>query len=195
VSGARAAGAEANQDSTASGRVQRNRARISRGTRADPFGALGLAPGRDLTDDDIRAAWRRIATATHPDRADGGDPERFAAAAAAYTALRTRSGRGEALADLTAGRRRAAARVQLPGQALRSFVARIRGGRRWRLLLRVLAVLAVSAAAILAARQAAATAVAAAGAAVPAVITGAVTWLIRTGRGDLAPPGSRGRPF
>ena len=49
----------------------------------------------------MHAAWRRIASATHPDREDGGDPERFAAAAAAYTVLRTRFGRGEALADLT----------------------------------------------------------------------------------------------
>ena len=69
---------------------------------ADPFAALGLPPRADLTDDDVRAAWRRIATATHPDRADGGDPGRFAVAAAAYTVLRTRSGRGEALADLAA---------------------------------------------------------------------------------------------
>ena len=69
---------------------------------ADPFAALGLAADADLSDDDVRAAWRRLAAATHPDRADGGDPARFATAAAAYTLLRTRSGRGEALADLTA---------------------------------------------------------------------------------------------
>ena len=68
---------------------------------AGPFSALGLPARPDLTDDDIRAAWRRIAAATHPDRADGGDPARFAAAAAAYTELRTRYGRGEAYADLT----------------------------------------------------------------------------------------------
>jgi hypothetical protein len=73
---------------------------------ADPFAALGLPARPDLTDDDIRAAWRRIAAATHPDRADGGDPARFAAAAAAYTELRTRYGRGEAYADLAAGNRR-----------------------------------------------------------------------------------------
>ena len=66
----------------------------------DPFAVLGLPARAGLTDDDVRAAWRRMATATHPDRADGGDPARFAAAAAAYTVLRTRSGRGEALADL-----------------------------------------------------------------------------------------------
>jgi hypothetical protein len=72
-------------------------------TTAGPFAALGLPARPDLTDDDIRAAWRRIAAATHPDRADGGDPARFAAAAAAYTDLRTRHGRGEAYADLPAG--------------------------------------------------------------------------------------------
>src|ERR1700747_908515 len=54
----------------------------------DPFRVLGLPARPDLTDDDIRAAWRRIAAATHPDRADGGDPARFAGAAAAYTELR-----------------------------------------------------------------------------------------------------------
>ena len=67
---------------------------------ADPFAALGLPAQPGLTDDEVRSAWRRAAAATHPDRADGGDPGRFAVAAAAYTVLRTRSGRGEALADL-----------------------------------------------------------------------------------------------
>ncbi len=78
----------------------------------DPFAALGLAASRDLTDDDVRAAWRRVAAATHPDRADGGDPAQFAAAASAYSDLRTRFGRNEALADLrtTARRPRSAGR-------------------------------------------------------------------------------------
>ena len=48
----------------------------------------------------MRAAWKRIAAATHPDREDGGDAARYAAAAAAYDTLRTSFGRGEALADL-----------------------------------------------------------------------------------------------
>jgi curved DNA-binding protein CbpA len=64
------------------------------------FDVLGLPVSSELTDDDVRAAWRRVAAATHPDRADGGDPAAFAAAAAAYTLLRTSSGRGEVLADL-----------------------------------------------------------------------------------------------
>lgn len=69
----------------------------------DPFAVLGLPALAELTDDDVRVAWRRIAAATHPDREDGGDPARFGAAAAAYALLRTSFGRGEALADLSAG--------------------------------------------------------------------------------------------
>jgi hypothetical protein len=69
----------------------------------DPFLVLGLPAQADQTDEDVRAAWRRIAAATHPDREDGGDPARFGAAAAAYSVLRTPFGRGEALADLSAG--------------------------------------------------------------------------------------------
>jgi curved DNA-binding protein CbpA len=68
--------------------------------RDDPFAALGLTARSGLSDEDVRAAWRRIAAATHPDREDGGDPARFAAAAAGYVTLRTDFGRGEALADL-----------------------------------------------------------------------------------------------
>jgi curved DNA-binding protein CbpA len=81
---------------------------MSRRREADPFATLGLPAQPGLGDDEVRAAWRRMAAATHPDRADGGDPARFAAAAAAYTTLRTRFGRGEALADLArpAGRPR-----------------------------------------------------------------------------------------
>jgi hypothetical protein len=73
--------------------------------RDDPFAVLGLPARAGLSDDDVRAAWRRIAAATHPDREDGGDPVRFGAAAAAYVMLRTSFGRGEALADLAAGHR------------------------------------------------------------------------------------------
>jgi hypothetical protein len=69
----------------------------------DPFALLGLPTRAGLSDDDVRAAWRRIAAATHPDREDGGDPARFGAAAAAYVALRTGFGRGETLADLGLG--------------------------------------------------------------------------------------------
>ena len=157
-----------------------------RGRRsADPFAALGLTAGPELTDDDIRAAWRRVAAAVHPDREDGGDAARFAAAAAAYTQLRTRFGRGEALADAQSARTpalgralRAGAVLRLPAAAVR-LAARIRRGRPARLALRVLATAAASAAAL---------AVAGSQPAGPALATGAVTWLVLTARRDLAPP-------
>ena len=61
----------------------------------NPFTALGLTPGPGLTDEDVRAAWRSAAAATHPDRADGGNPAAYAAAAAAYEQLRAPWGRSE----------------------------------------------------------------------------------------------------
>ena len=92
---------------------------------ADPFRALGLQPRPGLTDDEVHAAWRRTASATHPDREDGGDPQRFADAAAAYTALRTRFGRGEVLADLAPGRGVAT------GSERRRVPALLAGSRVW----------------------------------------------------------------
>jgi curved DNA-binding protein CbpA len=157
--------------------------------QADPFAVLGLAPRLDLTDDEVRVAWRRVAAATHPDREDGGDRQRFAAAAVAYAALRTGFGRGEARADLSAGAGSGGAASRRPsvrprfsrldaGRTAR-FAARVRGGRPRRLALRILAAVAASAAAV-----------AAAGfhPAMPALVTGAATWLACTVRGDLAPP-------
>jgi curved DNA-binding protein CbpA len=88
--------------------------------RDDPFALLGLPPRAGLTDDDVRAAWRRIAAATHPDREDGGDPARFGAAAAAYVLLRTTFGRGEALADLAEAGRPARVRRHARPAARRS---------------------------------------------------------------------------
>ena len=66
---------------------------------ADPFAALGLPVRNDLTNEQVRAAWRQIAAATHPDRPDGGDVARYTAAASAYAQLRTQWGRSEAYAD------------------------------------------------------------------------------------------------
>jgi curved DNA-binding protein CbpA len=175
-----------------------------------PFALLGLPASADLSDDDVRAAWRRLAAATHPDRADGGDPARFAAAAAAYTVLRTRSGRGEALADLTAptpppgpappepspgpdGSARppapsaagppaaglsTGARARLRTKA-RTLTTRLQHGRPARLLLRVVIAVVVSAGV---------AAVAGLQPATPALIVGAATWLLLTGRHDLASP-------
>ena len=152
---------------------------------ADPFSVLGLPARPEVGDDEVRAAWRRIAAATHPDRADGGDPARFAAAAAAYTTLRTRSGRGEALADLAT--RRPWAGVRRPGVpgwgrpllGLARLPARVRHGRPARLALRLAVVAAVTAAAVAVDGWMPAT---------PALITGVLTWLLLTARHDLAPP-------
>src|ERR1700693_4333599 len=66
----------------------------------NPFEILGLPERPDLDDETVRAAWRAIAAATHPDRADGGDLARYTAASAAYAELRTPWGRSEAYADL-----------------------------------------------------------------------------------------------
>lgn len=154
---------------------------------ADPFRVLGLEPRPDLTDDEVHAAWRRTASATHPDREDGGDPERFADAAAAYTVLRTRFGRGEVLADLTArppvtgsgGGRPVMA--GFPGQRLGGgtrLLARARRGRPARLALRIAAALAAAAAAVAAAGPHPAA---------PALVTGVATWLVLTARHDLTP--------
>ena len=171
-----------------------------------PFALLGLPASGGVTDQDVRAAWRRIAAATHPDRPDGGDPERFAAASAAYTALRTRSGRGEVLADLarpggpvaispprkapTARRAAAApealvARATAPGDRppghgpLTRAATRVRHGRPAVLTVRLLIVVTVGIGSAALVGSAPAT---------PALITGAVTWLLLTARGDLAPP-------
>jgi curved DNA-binding protein CbpA len=142
-------------------------------TEPDPFAALGLPPRADLSDDDVRAAWRRIAAATHPDRDDGGDPARFGAAAAAYALLRTAYSRGEALADLGshAGPR---VRAGAPWPGVR--------GRFVVLALRVVAATGSCAGAFTVAGWAPASI---------GVLTGALTWLIATGRHDIAPAGRR----
>jgi curved DNA-binding protein CbpA len=66
----------------------------------NPFEALGLPARPDLDDEQVRAAWRAIAAATHPDRPDGGDLAAYTAASAAYAELRTPWARSEAYADL-----------------------------------------------------------------------------------------------
>jgi len=160
------------------------RRRAGQSPAAETFGALGLPADPALTDDEVRMAWRRVAAATHPDRADGGDPAAFAAAAAAYNLLRTRSGRTEALADAA----EAAGPTPLPVQRRRSvrwlamqtagLPRRISAGRPLRLIARVAVAVALSTAAL---------AVAGSTPAGPALVTGAVTWLVLTARRDLAP--------
>jgi hypothetical protein len=157
---------------------------------SNPFAALGLPADPGLTDEQVRAAWRAIAAATHPDRPGGGDPARYAAASAAYAVLRTGWGRSEAYADLAAQApaapslarpRRYLPRRRLP-RAVALIPARIRHGRPLRLLLRVLV------AGLLA------LAVVHAGAGGPAqagTVTGLAAWLALTMRADLAPPPGR----
>jgi len=159
-------------------------------TARDPFAALGLRPSPGLTDDDIRAAWRRIAASTHPDREDGGDPAAYREASAAYTVLRTAWGRSEAYADLRTGMfprdlpppRPPSPRPPLsPWHAAALVPSRIRHGRPGRLLLRILAAALV-------------LIVLHSGAGTPPIaglITGIGTWLVLTSRGDLAPPPGR----
>jgi len=153
-----------------------------------PFEALGLDPDASLTDDDVRAAWRRIAEATHPDRADGGDLAVYVAAAAAYTELRTPAGRGDALAGLREGQLRGAAggrvgsglvsrlviqRIRLP----LALPRRVRDGRPLRLALRLLAVGSAGALVVEGTGWTPGSL---------AVLAGAATWAFLTGRGDLA---------
>jgi hypothetical protein len=161
----------------------------------DPFADLGLPAAPDLTDEQVRAAWRTIATATHPDRPDSGDQARYAAASAAYAVLRTAWGRTEAYADLTApnppallmritpqATTPATQHHVSPWRATLLLPARIRHGRPARLAARI------TAAAVLA------VLVTHTGAGPPAIaglITGIATWLVLTARADLAPPPGR----
>ena len=161
----------------------------------NPFEALGLPERGDLTDEQVRAAWRKIAAATHPDRADGGDLARYTAAVTAYAELRTGWSRSETLADLREARGdttplpviptmeaappRAAPSLGLPA-TIGQLPARIRRGRPVRLLVRA----AVAAALSLVVLQ-----LIPGNPAAPADVTGLVLWFLLTGRSDLAPPG------
>ena len=149
----------------------------------DPFATLGLPARADLPDEEVRAAWKRIAAATHPDRDDGGDAARYAAAAAAYDTLRTSFGRGEALADLglagawarawprsgprSAARHARRTRARGPG---------VRVGPGWRLVSRVTAAAAVLVTCVLAAGWTPGTV---------GLLAGLLTWVGVTGRHDV----------
>jgi hypothetical protein len=162
----------------------------------NPFEALGLPERPDLADEQVHAAWRKIAAATHPDRPDGGDLARYTAASAAYAELRTGWGRSEAYADLAD---RADGPVTspippIPGddepppppwQPLLAPVylpARIRRGRPLRLATRAVIAAALS----LVVLQAIPGTPAA-----PADVLLLALWFVLTGRRDLAPPPER----
>ena len=166
----------------------------------DPFEALGLPARPDLTDEQVRAAWRAIAAATHPDRADGGDLARYTAASAAYAELRTPWGRSEAYADLlqqaeldgeapTGPLPAIPAEDAAPGSlprhplaAVWEFPARVRRGRPRRLLGRAV-IAAVLSLVVLQLIPGTASA--------PADVAGLIVWFVLTGRRDLAPPPER----
>ena len=174
-----------------------------------PFDALGLPARPDLTDEQVRAAWRTIAAATHPDRPGGGDIARYTEAAAAYAVLRTPWGRSEAFADLTAAADDTSPLPAIPpagsppadrprwlspplaAQPARPrdllavmwhLPARIRYGRPRRLLIRALAAAVASLVVlhVIPGQPAA-----------PALVTGLISWFLLTGRSDLAPPPQR----
>jgi hypothetical protein len=179
-------------------------------TAADPFEALGLPALPDLDDEQVRAAWRTIAAATHPDRADGGDAARYTAAAAAYAQLRTGWGRSEAWADLTSDTAATAPlpvihgadlaprpRPGMPSGGLRLLPGGLRlpGGLLLPGGLRLLPArirhgrplrLALRAAAAARAARLAVGALPGQPAG-PAVVTGIVTWFLLSARSDLAP--------
>ncbi len=175
----------------------------------NPFAVLGLPERPDLDDETVRAAWRAIAAATHPDRADGGDLARYTQATAAYAELRTPWDRSEAYADLAEQARREGrcddgtdpgteplpAIPDVPGQAvLRPFSpwrllfavvwlpSRIARGRPLRLLIRaaIAAGLSLAVLALIPGQPAA-----------PADVAVLITWFALTGRKDLAPPPER----
>ncbi len=159
----------------------------------NPFTVLGLPTDPDVSDEQVRAAWRAIAAATHPDRPDGGNVRRYTAAANAYTQLRTAWGRSEAYADLSADLPGTAAPAPGPpparGELSASLLgmaallpARIWHGRPRHLALRAVltALLSLAVLNLLPGQPSG-----------PAVVTGLITWFLLTARGDLAPPPGR----
>ncbi|MGH3180947.1 MAG: hypothetical protein ACRDOE_03445 [Streptosporangiaceae bacterium] len=177
-------------------------------TPANPFEILGLPARRDLTDEQVDAAWRAIAAATHPDRADGGDLARYTQASAAFAELRTPWSRSEAYADLveqawasghdgldddgepcTEPLPAVPAADVAPGiprgdllAVLVQLPSRVRRGRPGRLLIRaaVAAALCLLVLNLIPGQPAA-----------PADVLGLVLWFVLTGRKDLAPPPER----
>jgi hypothetical protein len=162
-------------------------------TTFNPFEALGLPTAPDLDDEQVRAAWRAIATATHPDRPDGGDPAWYAQASAAYAQLNSPWGRSEAYADQIEAHN-GTIPIALPFftpdpapaprtyRPLRLLPSRIVHGRPLRLLIR---------AAIMAGLSLVVLWLIPGTPPAPADITGLALWFALTARADLAPPPRR----
>jgi hypothetical protein len=165
-------------------------------TTFNPFEALGLPVRPDLDDEQVRAAWRAIAKATHPDRPDGGDPAWYAQASAAYAQLNSPWGRSEAYADQIDAQNGGTIPLPFllhdtdPGpvpppatyRPLRLLPSRMVHGRPLRLLLRAAATALLCLAVLwLIPGQPAA----------PADIAGLIGFFALTARSDLAPPPRR----
>ena len=115
----------------------------------------GLPARPDLSDEQVRAAWRAIATATHPDRADGGDPARVrrrvgrlrhAAHPVGTVGGIRRPDRHSPGPAPPAGRpaARSGAPASSPWRAMALVPARVRHGRPARLAARVVAAAALT---------------------------------------------------
>jgi hypothetical protein len=156
----------------------------------NPFEALGLPVRADLSDAQVRTAWRDIAARTHPDRPGGGDIIAYTSAATAYAQLRTGWGRSEAYADLALTEPHVPAPVSPSawwpggrlGPGLLVVPARIRHGRPLRLAARCLAAASLSLLVL---------ALIPGQASGPAIVTGLVIWFFFSAHADLAPPPGR----
>jgi hypothetical protein len=178
----------------------------------NPFAVLGLPERPDLDDETVRAAWRQIAAATHPDREDGGDLARYTQASAAYEELRDAWGRSEAYADLVERAHAEGRWDAYPGRfpgfevghpkadlpeiwvatvppfwfgplvTLLQLPGRILHGRPLRMVLR---------AALAAGLSVAALALIPGQPGEPVAVTLMTLWFVLTARSDLAPPPSR----
>ena len=155
----------------------------------NPFETLGLPTRPDLDDEQVRTAWRAIATATHPDRPDGGDPAWYAQASAAYAQLNSGWGRSEAYADQLEAQN--GGTIPLPFfihdpaparrtyRPLRLLPSRIVHGRPLRLVIRAAATALLSLFVLWLIPGTAAA---------PADVFGLIWFFALTARSDLAPP-------
>ena len=155
----------------------------------NPFETLGLPTRPDLDDEQVHTAWRAIATATHPDRPDGGDPAWYAQASAAYAQLNSGWGRSEAYADQLEAQN--GGTIPLPFfihdpaparrtyRPLRLLPSRIVHGRPLRLVIRAAATALLSLFVLWLIPGTAAA---------PADVFGLIWFFALTARSDLAPP-------